>query len=81
MDVAERNSAKVFMPFLEKEFPALVESYRRRYEGRAFAPKAYSERISQLVRRLRVKYGVLRERDYRPDVMAPELTQAQLSLF
>ncbi len=26
-------SASVFLPFLEKEFPELVESYRKRYEG------------------------------------------------
>ena len=29
-------SAAVFLPFLEREFPALVEQYRERYASRAF---------------------------------------------
>lgn len=76
-------AAAVFIPFLQKEFPALVESYRRRYEGRSFAPKAYSERISQLIAKLRAKYGLLhrREWEYRPTAMAPALPQSQMSLF
>src|SRR5450631_861910 len=32
-------SAAVFMPFLEEQFPALVEHYRARYSERAFLPK------------------------------------------
>jgi DNA repair photolyase len=51
-------SAAVFLPFLEENFPALVETYRKRYAGRAFLPKGYGERISQLVAALRKKYGI-----------------------
>ena len=51
-------SAAVFMPFLEKEFPRLAESYRQRYQNRAFLPKAYGSRLSQLMQRLRAKYGI-----------------------
>jgi DNA repair photolyase len=51
-------SAAVFLPFLAKEFPALVTSYRQRYRDRAFLPKAYGDRISQLMKRLREKYGI-----------------------
>jgi DNA repair photolyase len=50
-------SAAVFLPFLEAEFPALVEVYRARYGERAFLPKGYAERLSQLMRSLRDKYG------------------------
>ncbi len=50
-------SASVFLPFLEKEFPELVESYRLRYSERAFVSTAYRKRISRLMMRLRVKYG------------------------
>ena len=56
-------SAAVFMPFLEKEFPQLVESYRHRYNGRAFLPKSYHERISQLMTKLRQKHGIVKQRD------------------
>ena len=53
-------SAAVFLPFLAENFPHLVESYRRRYSGRAFLPPAYAKRLSQLVKSLRVKYRVIR---------------------
>ena len=51
-------SAAVFMPFLEEHFPALVETYRKRYQGRAFLPPAYGKRLSQLMSRLRQKYKI-----------------------
>ena len=51
-------SAAVFMPFLEKEFPQLAAGYRQRYKDRAFLPKSYGKRISQLMARLREKYGI-----------------------
>ena len=51
-------SAAVFMPFLEQHFPALAETYRKHYEGRAFLPPAYGKRLSQLMLRLRQKYGI-----------------------
>jgi DNA repair photolyase len=51
-------SAAIFLPFLEENFPALVERYRARYAGRAFLPKEYGQRLSQLMRALRRKYGI-----------------------
>ena len=51
-------SAAVFMPFMEKEFPELAESYRQRYQDKAFLPKAYGEGYPQLMQRLRAKYGI-----------------------
>ncbi len=51
-------SAAVFLPFLEKEFPQLVESYRQRYKDRAFLSAPYRKRLSQLMARLRDKYGL-----------------------
>ncbi|MGO8986492.1 MAG: radical SAM protein [Terriglobales bacterium] len=51
-------SAAVFMPFLEEHFPALVERYRQRYSDRAFLPKGYGERLSQLMSALRRKHGI-----------------------
>jgi DNA repair photolyase len=51
-------SAAVFLPFLEKEFPRLVENYKRRYQGRAFLPDSYAKPLGQLVARLRQKYGL-----------------------
>ncbi len=51
-------SAAIFMPFLEQSFPALVEHYRARYADRAFLPKGYGQRLSQLMAALRRKYGI-----------------------
>jgi len=56
-------SAAVFMPFLEAEFPHLVASYRERYKDRAFLPASYRKRLSQLMARLRQKYGIRSDYD------------------
>jgi DNA repair photolyase len=50
-------SANVFLPFLEKEFPQLVESYRKRYASRAFLAASYRKRISGLMAALRRRHG------------------------
>jgi DNA repair photolyase len=51
-------SAAVFMPFLEQNFPALVDHYRTRYSDRAFLPKGYGQRLSLLMAALRRKYEI-----------------------
>jgi len=51
-------SAAVFLPFLREHFPALVDNYKKCYEGRAFLPKGYGQRLSQLMAALRRKYGI-----------------------
>jgi DNA repair photolyase len=51
-------SAAVFLPFLKEHFPTLVDNYKKRYDGRAFLPKGYAQRLSQLMARLRQKYGI-----------------------
>jgi DNA repair photolyase len=51
-------SAAVFLPFLEQNFPHLVENYRQRYQDRSFLPASYGKRISQLIAIFRQKYGI-----------------------
>ena len=77
-------SAAVFLPFLEKEFPHLVAGYRQRFEQRAFLPASYRKRLSQLMAKLRQKYGIRTDYDRYsershpvPDAEAVE----QMSLF
>ena len=74
-------SAAVFLPFVEKEFPHLVDSYRQRYKDRAFLPKAYGQRLSQLMARLRQKHGLHKDDDSgaRTNSLTPSGTQ--LTLF
>jgi DNA repair photolyase len=76
-------SAAIFLPFLEKEFPHLVNAYRQRFSERAFLPKSYRQRISQLMGRLREKYGIRRDYDRYSQRTHPMLKQseAQLALF
>ncbi len=51
-------SAAVFLPFLQEHFPTLVERYKKRYEGRAFLPPGYAQRLSRLIASLRRKYRI-----------------------
>src|SRR5437588_1291096 len=75
-------SAAVFLPFLEKEFPHLVESYRQRFQERAFLPKAYRTRISQLMAKLRGKYRIVNAYErYSQSTHPPIASEAQLKLF
>lgn len=79
-------SARVFLPFVEANFPGLVAFYRERYASRAFLPVHYARRISQLVHKYAAKYGLPgREMPSVPGV-APRLTHSasaheQLQLF
>ena len=50
-------SASVFLPFLEKEFPQLVQTYRERYGDNTYLPDAYRKRLQTLMAKLRKKYG------------------------
>jgi len=75
-------SAAVFMPFLEKEFPQLAAEYRQRYKDRAFLPKSYGKRISQLMTRLRQKYGMVRGGErYGPKSPVLQREGEQMALF
>jgi DNA repair photolyase len=75
-------SAGVFLPFLEKEFPQLVEDYRKRFAGRGFVSKVYSKRISDLMASLRKKHGITREFSSRSQTTHPPQHEAkQMTLF
>jgi len=74
-------SASVFLPFLEKEFPALLDEYRKRFGQRAFISKAYSKRLSELMAALRKKHGISREFSSRSQSTHPPLEDEQMSLF
>jgi DNA repair photolyase len=77
-------SAAVFMPFLEKEFPQLVESYRERFKESAFLSAPYRKRLSQLMARLRGKYGIRTDYDRYSERSHPTPglgTSGQLQLF
>ncbi len=74
-------SAAVFLPFLEKEFPHLVERYRQRFASRAFLPPSYRKRISELMAKLRRKYGIVNAYERYAARSHPAPDEQQLSLF
>jgi DNA repair photolyase len=73
-------SAAVFMPFLEKEFPKLADSYKQRYQGRAFVTEPYHKRLGELIQNLREKHG-MGNRYERYQRQTPADADAQLGLF
>ncbi len=56
-------SEKVFMPFLQENFPDLVPMYKQRYADRAFLPMEYRRRISALMKKYCEKYSVGRREE------------------
>jgi DNA repair photolyase len=74
-------SAAVFLPFVAENFPALVEFYRRRYADRAFLPKGYGQRLSDLMAALKRKYGIGAERAQRGPRLQMETEADQMDLF
>jgi DNA repair photolyase len=75
-------SASVFLPFLEQNFPHLVENYRKRYRDRAFVPAAYAKRLQQLVTRLKEKHNLRGARRPAYATKWPTLAEdEQLTLF
>ncbi|MBV9481471.1 MAG: radical SAM protein [Acidobacteria bacterium] len=74
-------SAAVFLPFLERKFPDLAESYRQCFKRQAFLPDAYRKGLSQLMDKLRRKYGIVNAYE-RYAERGPSLTERQqMSLF
>lgn len=74
-------SEKVFIPFLEINFPHLVELYKKRYAGRAFLPVEYSKRISALVKRLCSQNGIAARDEESRQATNRAVLSPQLTLF
>ena len=80
------SSASVFMPFVEKEFPHLAAEYKRRFADKAFVSSAYRKRISELMVKLRSKYGITYAFSHlsrhEPEESGPQLVEPkQMGLF
>jgi DNA repair photolyase len=67
------SAQKVFFPFLEKEFPQLVERYRELYAKSAYLGKDYKDELAAKVRRIRDRYGLVSGViDYKPEIWVEE---------
>ena len=70
---------KVFLPFVEREFPHLAERYRKAFEASIHLGRAYKDALAERVRRIRERYGLARGViEYRPEFWAEE---EQMELF
>ena len=75
-------SAKIFLPFLQENFPQLVPLYQQRYSDRAFLPVEYRRRISNLVKKYCSKHGIgARDETFRTQVIPHHQLIKQLNLF
>jgi DNA repair photolyase len=72
-------ASKVFMPFLEERFPALVRRYRERFERSAYLRGDYPERIRERVERVRKRYGFERAAEQTEPELWPR--DRQMGLF
>jgi DNA repair photolyase len=80
------SSASVFLPFVEKEFPHLVDEYKQRFASKAFVSSVYRRRISDLMTKLRSKYGITYQFSHlsrhEPGESGPQLVEPrQMGLF
>jgi DNA repair photolyase len=74
-------SAAIFLPFLEENFPALVNLYRTRYADHSFLPKGYADRLSKLMASLRRKHGFEAGYARSPRSASLQIKQEQMELF
>jgi DNA repair photolyase len=70
---------KVFLPFLDSEFPHLAARYRETFEHNIHLSREYKDALGERIRRIRERYGLASGMiEYRPELWAEE---EQLDLF
>ena len=70
-------SAKVFLPFLEEQFPHLARRYRERYQDSAYLKGHYPEMLRERVREIRARHGM----ESQESDPVPDERENQLRLF
>ena len=67
------SAQKVFLPFLEREFPRLVERYRQLFAHSAYLGRDYKDALRTKVHRVRARYGLVSTAiDYKPELWQGE---------
>jgi DNA repair photolyase len=67
------SAQAVFLPFLEENFPELMERYQKTFESSAYLDKAYKDELAAKVRRIRDRYGLVTgPMEYRPEIWVQE---------
>jgi DNA repair photolyase len=67
------SAQKVFLPFLEKEFPHLAGRYRETFAKSAYLDRQYKDILRDRVQRVRDRWGLLSgPMEYRPEIWVEE---------
>jgi len=67
------SAQQIFLPFLEREFPELVDRYRELYSKSAFLGREYKDDLAHAVERIRARHGLASGPiEYRPEVWVEE---------
>src|SRR4051794_10391753 len=67
------SAQKVFFPFIEREFPALLPRYRELYARSAYLGRDYKDVLAGRVRRVRDRYGLVSGIvEYQPEIRVEE---------
>lgn len=70
------SAQKVFLPFLEREFPKLAPRYRETFAKSAFLGREYKDILRERVQRVRDRYGLMSGPvEYRPEVWVEEQSE------
>ena len=65
------SAQKIFLPFVEQQFPELAPRYRATYQDSAYLGPEYKNDLADRIRRIRDRYGL----DARPAEYRPELAE------
>jgi DNA repair photolyase len=67
------SARKVFFPFLERQFPKLVEPYRKLFAGGAYLRGAYRDELRARIRAIRERHGLASAPlEYQPELWEGE---------
>ncbi|MEW5976968.1 MAG: radical SAM protein [Acidobacteriota bacterium] len=74
-------SRKIFLPFLESEFPALLKRYRGVYDRSPYVPEEYGRRFKAVLKRVLAERGLRSTPDKHFTGYREDLEARQLELF
>jgi DNA repair photolyase len=67
------SAQKVFLPFLEREFPKLAPRYRETFAKSAYLGRGYKDILRERVQSVRDRYGLMAgPLEYRPEMWVEE---------
>jgi DNA repair photolyase len=67
------SAQRIFLPFLEREFPDLVERYQELYSKSAYLGREYKDALARIVERIRARHNFASGPiEYKPEVWVEE---------